>query len=107
MKKDVDLDQVLADTPDLLVTAGGDGTVARAAIALARGHPAGHPSSRHGAMTSRSLGHPGPHLRSQLLNQGLSVCIFPSSGSVLVSQPFMSSYRTTGCGLLTSRNTAP
>jgi Virulence factor BrkB len=44
---------------------------------------------------------------SSRLNQGLSVCIFPSSGSVPVSQPFMSSYRTTGCGLLTSRNTAP
>ena len=35
MKNDADLDQVLADSPDLLVTAGGDGTVARAAIALA------------------------------------------------------------------------
>jgi diacylglycerol kinase (ATP) len=35
MKKDAELDQVLADSPDLLVTAGGDGTVARAAIALA------------------------------------------------------------------------
>ena len=37
MKKDADLDHVLADSPDLLVTAGGDGTVARAAIALAGG----------------------------------------------------------------------
>jgi diacylglycerol kinase (ATP) len=35
MNKDSDLGQVLADSPDLLVTAGGDGTVARAAIALA------------------------------------------------------------------------
>ena len=44
---------------------------------------------------------------SSRLTHGLSVCIFPSSGSVPVTQPFMSSYRTTGCGLLTSRNTAP
>ena len=48
----------------------------------------------------------GARHTSHSLIQGLSVCILPSSGSVPVSQPFTISNRTTGCGLLTSRNTA-
>ena len=43
---------------------------------------------------------------AMIADHGSSVCIFPTSGSVPVSQPFTTSYRITGFGLLTSRNTA-
>ena len=67
-----------AGGPDLLLDA--------IRVALGAG-----PSHRASAWTTEGMNPVYPI--SSPLNQGLSVCIFPSSGSVPVSQPFMSSYK--------------